>query len=333
MQPCKQALQPPLLTRYGHSLAHHPIVPSYVHSNASLAIHPPSRPLLLLLPSQAGCLVAHWWAHILLGAFKGCSPPASYCSSLSACPSRAYSSLYTIMAARGTGDAWLPSSLEAARIAALPSTAYYLPNFISEEEERLILDKIAAAPRPRWKQLTHRRLQTWPSDLVNNKLLDAPLPSWLETPIVPRLLSLPLSDDGHSPKHIFAESPHQRPNHVLINEYPPGIGIMPHKMALRIGPCKEDGALDPEPAWRILQEPRSLLITTANLYTDYLHGIADTEEDLDLSADTIVNWPLLRDPEAFAHGRNPRQTRTSLTYRDVLQVSKVGAKLGLFGKR
>jgi alkylated DNA repair protein alkB family protein 6 len=49
------------------------------------------------------------------------------------------------MAARGTGDAWLPSSLEAARIASLPSTAYYLPNFISEEEERLILDKVRLA--------------------------------------------------------------------------------------------------------------------------------------------------------------------------------------------
>lgn len=104
-------------------------------------------------------------------------------------------------------------------------------------------------------------------------------------------------------------------------------------LCLNLYRSKEDGALDPEPAWRILQEPRSLLITTDKLYTDYLHGIADTDEDLDLSADTIVNWPLLRDPEAFASGRNPRQTRTSLTYRDVLQVSKVGAKLGLFGKR
>lgn len=47
-----------------------------------------------------------------------------------------------MMAARGIGDAWLPSSLEAARITSLPSTAYYLPNFISEEEERLILDRV-----------------------------------------------------------------------------------------------------------------------------------------------------------------------------------------------
>ncbi|KAM0483212.1 hypothetical protein ACHAPX_002661 [Trichoderma viride] len=234
------------------------------------------------------------------------------------------------MAAAGCsdGDARLPSSLDAAKITSLPATAYYLPNFISEEEERMILDK------------------TWPSDLVQDRLLDAPLPPWLETPVVSRLLSLPLSDDndGDAVRHIFADSPHQRPNHVLINEYPPGIGIMPHKLivctvslgasiCLNLYRNKEDGALDPDPAWRIIQEPRSLLITTATLYTDYLHGISDIKQDLDLSADTIVNWPLLRDPEAFAGGQSVRQTRTSLTYRDVLKVSKVGNRLGLFNKR
>lgn len=36
----------------------------------------------------------------------------------------------------------LPSTLEPARIACLPATAYYIPNFISEDEERLILDKV-----------------------------------------------------------------------------------------------------------------------------------------------------------------------------------------------
>lgn len=96
---------------------------------------------------------------------------------------------------------------------------------------------------------------------------------------------------------------------------------------------REDGALDPEPAWRILQEPRSLLITTDSLYTDYLHGIADIEEDIDLSPDSIANWALLRSSDPFTGGQNIRQTRTSLTYRDVLKVSKVGSKLGMFLKR
>ena len=97
---------------------------------------------------------------------------------------------------------------------------------------------------------------------------------------------------------------------------------------------KDDGTLDPSPTWRILQEPRSLLVTTESLYTDYLHGIADIDEDVNLSADQgVANWSLLRNPDMYADGRNVRGTRTSLTYRDVLKVSKVGNKLAMFVNR
>ncbi|KAL2271650.1 hypothetical protein VTJ83DRAFT_1021 [Remersonia thermophila] len=236
----------------------------------------------------------------------------------------------------------LPSSLEAVRIASLPRAAYYIADFITEEEEEAILHK------------------TWPSDLVKDTLVDArPLPDWLEKPVVSRLLSIPISDaadghgggdgDGHE-SHIFARSPHGRPNHVLINEYPPNTGIMPHKdgaayypvvctvslgssLCLNVYKSKEDGALDPAPVWRILQEPRSLLITTGDLYSEYLHGIEPIAADVDLSEQTIANWGLLRDPSSFENGLNQRQTRTSLTYRDVLKVSKLGSKLGPLFKR
>ncbi|KAI1819112.1 hypothetical protein F4861DRAFT_167858 [Xylaria intraflava] len=243
----------------------------------------------------------------------------------------------------------LPHDLDHARVSRLPSTAFYISDFITEDEEKLILDKIASAPKPRWKQLSRRRLQTWPSDLVNNKLIDAPLPPWLEDPIIPRLRSLRLHD-ADLRSHIFSDSPHRRPNHVLINEYPPGIGIMPHKdgasyhpivctvslgasLCLNIHRMKDGGMLDESPIGRILQEPRSLLITTADLYTDYLHGIDDTLEDVELSEQTIANWSLLRSSSAFQDGRNVRQMRTSLTYRDVISVSKLGSKLGLFNQK
>ncbi|KAI2642546.1 hypothetical protein GGS21DRAFT_177391 [Xylaria nigripes] len=243
----------------------------------------------------------------------------------------------------------LPQSLDHARVPGLPSAAFYISDFITEEEEKLILDKIASAPKPRWKQLRRRRLQTWPSDLVNNKLIDAPLPSWLEEPIVPRLRSLHLANMD-SQSHIFSDSPHKRPNHVLVNEYSPGIGIMPHKdgaayhpivctvslgasLCLNIHQMKEGGTLDKNPIGRILQEPRSLLITTADLYTDYLHGIDDILEDIELSEQTIANWSLLRSSSAFDDGRNARQMRTSLTYRDVISVSKLGSTFGLFNQK
>jgi alkylated DNA repair protein alkB family protein 6 len=104
-------------------------------------------------------------------------------------------------------------------------------------------------------------------------------------------------------------------------------------LCLNIYQSKDDGALEPEPSWRVLQEPRSLLITTDSLYTDYLHGIADTDADVDLSSDTITNWDLLRSKEDFEGGRSERGVRTSLTYRDVMKVSKLGSKLGAFVRR
>jgi alkylated DNA repair protein alkB family protein 6 len=179
--------------------------------------------------------------------------------------------------------------------------------------------------------------------------MDAALPDWLDDPIISRLKSI-RRQQGADSSDIFFESPHKRPNHVLINEYPPGVGIMPHKdgnayhpvvctvslgasLCLNIYKSKDDGALDPEPVWRILQEPRSLLITTGDLYTEYLHGIADITQDVDLSETTVANWSLLRSSADFAQGRNIRATRTSLTYRDVMKVSKLGNKFGIFQKK
>ncbi|KAB8297209.1 hypothetical protein EYC80_002583 [Monilinia laxa] len=243
----------------------------------------------------------------------------------------------------------LPTSLSETQLKALPSTAFYISNFLTTDEEQLLLQKIATAPKPRWKQLTHRRLQTWPSDLTKNTLLDAPLPKWLIDPVVSRLLSLPISREEEG-RHIFSDSPHGRPNHILINEYLPNQGIMPHKdgsayypvvctvslgasLCLDIYGDKEDGTREEQPRWRILQEPRSLLITTDELYTKYYHGISEIEADVNLNSSTVANWELLRSEDGIVDGRYERHERLSLTYRDVLKVSKLGAKLGLFGKR
>lgn len=41
------------------------------------------------------------------------------------------------------GASSLPVSLHHAKVIGLPSTAYYIPNFISQEEEQLILEKVS----------------------------------------------------------------------------------------------------------------------------------------------------------------------------------------------
>ncbi|EPE36184.1 Clavaminate synthase-like protein [Glarea lozoyensis ATCC 20868] len=103
-------------------------------------------------------------------------------------------------------------------------------------------------------------------------------------------------------------------------------------LMLDIFSTKSDGTREVEPRYRVLQEPRSLLITAGEIYTDYMHGIAEVHEYRDLSRTTVANWDLLHDPEAIRDGELQRSTRTSLTYRDVIKVSKLGAKFGSLGK-
>jgi hypothetical protein len=80
---------------------------------------------------------------------------------------------------------------------------------------------------------------------------------------------------------------------------------------------------------RILQEPRSLLITTDTAYKHLLHGIAPLEVDENLNANTVANWTLLGNSSAVegAGGRNERGTRVSLTYRDVFKVSSAASRV------
>lgn len=170
------------------------------------------------------------------------------------------------------------------------------------------------------------------------------MPPWLTNPVVDRISSL----------GIFEDAPHGI-NHCLINEYLPGQGIMPHEDGDAYFPvvatvslggslvldvtekrnfADDVGTEDSKELkrWRILQEPRSLLLTTGSAYTDTLHGIAEVTEDLDLGPETVANWNLLGDREAIeaSGGCNTRTDRISLTYRDVKKVSNVASKL--FGK-
>ncbi|EDU39620.1 alkB, alkylation repair protein 6 [Pyrenophora tritici-repentis Pt-1C-BFP] len=224
--------------------------------------------------------------------------------------------------------------LEAFHIAGLPPDFYYIPNFISVEEEISILQKI---PANRWTHLTHRRLQAIPSTLTkSNTLLAAPLPNYLTNPIVKRF-----EDYG-----IFAHTPHQQPNHVLVNEYKAGEGIMPHEdgdayadvvatvslgaaLCLDVLPPRDGDEGEYSLPTRIFQEPRSLLITTGRAYRELMHGISSVEVDEELGEESVANWGLLGDREVLLQegGRNMRGTRVSLTYRDVLKVSTAASKI------
>lgn len=64
-----------------------------------------------------------------------------------------------------------------------------------------------------------------------------------------------------------------------------------------------------------------------------LHGITNVSVDEDLREGSITNWHALADKTPYESGRCERQTRISLTFRDVLKVSKLGGALKFLGKK
>ncbi|EPQ55965.1 hypothetical protein GLOTRDRAFT_116081 [Gloeophyllum trabeum ATCC 11539] len=191
---------------------------------------------------------------------------------------------------------------------------YYIPDFVSRDEEEYLIRKIVGSPRHKWKRLANRRF-TGGEIINNNILVTSDIPGWLnQSPdIIKRL-----SNTG-----AYANSAHGAPNHVILNEYLPGQGIMPHQDGPTYHPLvgtislgshavfhyyeyKENAqlpepsqtlndsgrgrAVNPEPVLSVLLEPRSLIITTSRLYTNHLHGIDPLEEDsfsLPLATDAI----------------------------------------------
>eukprot|EP00117_Sycon_ciliatum_P003505 scpid59116/ scgid4461/ Probable alpha-ketoglutarate-dependent dioxygenase ABH6; Alkylated DNA repair protein alkB homolog 6 len=153
-----------------------------------------------------------------------------------------------------------------------------------------------------------------------------------------------------------------RPNHVLVNEYEAGQGIMPHTdgplyypvvCTVNLGShtlldftprrsasddSEENGGgcggcmkhVDGDGNFSLLLEPCSLSVVAADLYTDYLHGIAERAQD-DLQGMTVCNLDMCS--SSVRNQEDPivlqRSTRLSLTIRHVLKTVRLPLRLGL----
>lgn len=263
-----------------------------------------------------------------------------------------------------------------------PPSIYYIPDFINKEEEDFLLNKVYSAPKPKWTQLAHRRLQNWGGLPHPKGMVAETLPQWLQI-YVDKLSQLSLFEG-------------KGPNHVLVNEYLPGQGIMPHEdgplfypvvSTISLGShtvldfyyhqdnverqaqgntfasakiCQQNqdigrnnctakdynceaNKLPKQPdVWKedsaahsfesrhflsVLLERRSLVLVCGDMYTQYLHGIA--EQTQDTISNKIRNLDSLSNPVSLGETLQ-RETRVSLTIRHVPRTVK--AKL-LFGRR
>nr|XP_045598452.1 alpha-ketoglutarate-dependent dioxygenase alkB homolog 6-like isoform X2 [Procambarus clarkii] len=196
------------------------------------------------------------------------------------------------------------------------------------------MQQIYAAPKPKWKELAHRRLQNWGGLPHPKGMVAEPIPSWLQEQME-KITALRAFGD-------------KTPNHVLVNEYLPGQGIMPHVdgpmfyptiSTINVGShsvldlytplpsnegMEQSQSLSRRHIGSLLLEARSLLILQEDMYTHYLHGISQVTQDT-LSQD-MFNFEQC---SSMLGDVLTRGKRISLTIRHVPKVLK--AKL-VFGR-
>ncbi|OZC09865.1 hypothetical protein X798_02971 [Onchocerca flexuosa] len=211
----------------------------------------------------------------------------------------------------------------------VPSTIRYIPGYITEEEEKFFLSKIYSVPKPKWQQLLNRRLQNW-GGIVGKEFLipDSVIPPWLNS-VIDKLMAL---GDTFPPD--------RRPNHVLINEYLPGQGIMAHTDGLAFYPVvttislgsdvvvdyykpidpKRNNIKEERYLGSIFLEQRSLVVVSDDAYANCLHEIAD--RPFDIITSRIFNLESIN--RRIGEVMN-RDLRVSLTIRNVPKVSKITA--------
>jgi alkylated DNA repair protein alkB family protein 6 len=200
-------------------------------------------------------------------------------------------------------------------------------DFISTDEEYEILAQ-CMRPGARWTSLSGRRVQTL-GGLVHERagLLPAPLPGWVR-PLLCRLQPL------------LSGAPLL--NHVLINAYAAGEGILAHQDGPLYFPAVAivslgahgvmqftphvrllDGAAEQTktpPTLRVWLPPRSLLLFRGGAYEHYLHGIEAVSEDVPASC--CNPHDAAGEGEQYDRALPRKGQRLSLTCRAVLKTRK-----------
>ncbi|KAK7200579.1 2OG-Fe(II) oxygenase superfamily [Novymonas esmeraldas] len=220
---------------------------------------------------------------------------------------------------------------------------YYIPDYISAEEEARMLKFIGETPQELKSKLTKRTCQEWGCTMCDSCqksfVSDANMPPWVQESIDMQVY------DG-----LF--TPTTFPNSVRVHEYQQGDGIGPHcdgpiyvpmvtVLSLASSclmcfypkqPLYENHPMDHyndtfkfgdgdigrrAPLQSVVMEPRSLLVFSGEGYYHYPHGVSDRAEDV-LTPELVgevVNRRFLRDPQVQSI---PRTYRASITTRNLM---------------
>ncbi|KAG5464345.1 hypothetical protein LSCM1_00527 [Leishmania martiniquensis] len=220
---------------------------------------------------------------------------------------------------------------------------YYIPNYISVDEEAQMLALIQSTPQELKSKLTKRTCQEWGCTMCEkcqkSFVSDANMPPWVQ-----EFTDMQVYDGLFTPTTF--------PNSVRIHEYQQGEGIGPHcdgpiyvplvTVVSLASSClmsfypkqplyeshpmdhyndtfkfKEGDIGKRVPLQSVILEPRSLLVFSGEGYYYYPHGVSDKAEDV-LAPEVVgevVNRRFLRDPNVQSI---PRTYRASITTRNLM---------------
>ena len=184
------------------------------------------------------------------------------------------------------------------------TTAYLLRDWCTSSEEEYLLGRVyhgSASSKKKWTEVSGRRLQNLGGVVHPKGLIPTPVPEWLAA----QMAKVRASAGDLLPAPI---------NHVLVNEYQPGDGILPHQdgaayypavaivslgcdAVMRFAPRRDETSnetktslKDDDGSFRSLRSVsrpfgvflprRSLLVFDGALYERYLHGIDAVREDV-----------------------------------------------------
>jgi alkylated DNA repair protein alkB family protein 6 len=211
------------------------------------------------------------------------------------------------------------------------NNVYYIPDFITKEEEYKLLTEIYLPSDKRedqWTSLTKRRLKNLGGAPHPDGLIETQLPQYvLDLKQVLLSCGLELGDI------LNVEHPTGY-NQVLLNEYSNGKGISFHKDGELYYPCalvlslespaliefckqKPERSVNVKSECSVLLESRSLLIFTDEAYTSYYHGIQDRDQD-EITENCINCYTIgLKSGDIISRG----DKRVSLTIRCCVKVT------------
>ncbi|KAI2805175.1 hypothetical protein RDWZM_008536 [Blomia tropicalis] len=210
----------------------------------------------------------------------------------------------------------------------VPNSIYYVPDFIDTEQEQFLISNVLNAPKPKWTFLGNRSLQNWGGFPHPKGMVVEALPSWLKT-YTEMVGNLDLFDGN-------------TPNHVLMNCYHAGQGIMAHEDGPLFYPTvttintgshtvlnfysKPDDDQIRKYCFSLLLMPRSLLVLKHEAYTKYLHEIEElTFDKINLSYNFYDGGQIFQDFKYIANlDRIPLEQIQSKTNVDIERKSGEG---------